>query len=55
MDLLLSRRIFKYSLLLIGHAEPNNEPVVAQWPFVMNTELEMQDAYADYKSGKFGS
>lgn len=43
------------SLLLIGHAEPNNEPVVAQGPFVMNTEDEIDEAYADYEQGKFGS
>ncbi|MCF2445501.1 pirin family protein [Dyadobacter sp. CY345] len=42
------------SLLLIGHASPNNEPVVAQGPFVMNTRLEIQEAYADYQEGKFG-
>jgi len=43
------------SLLLIGHAEPNNEPIVAQGPFVMNTEDEIDEAYADYEQGKFGS
>ncbi|WP_221390051.1 pirin family protein [Dyadobacter sp. NIV53] len=43
------------SLLLIGHALPNNEPIVAQGPFVMNTEKEIREAYADYQQGKFGS
>jgi len=42
------------SLLLIGYAQPNNEPVVAQGPFVMNTRSEIQEAYADYQEGKFG-
>jgi len=42
------------SLLLTGHALPNNEPVVAQGPFVMNTRQEIQEAYADYQEGKFG-
>jgi len=43
------------SLLLIGHAKPNNEPVVAQGPFVMNSEYEIEQAYQDYQLGKFGS
>ncbi|MGZ5244679.1 MAG: pirin family protein [Bacteroidia bacterium] len=43
------------SLLLFGHAKPLNEPVVAQGPFVMNTQEEIREAYNDYHSGKFGS
>jgi redox-sensitive bicupin YhaK (pirin superfamily) len=43
------------SVLLFGHARPLNEPVVAQGPFVMNTEQEIHEAYRDYQSGKFGS
>jgi redox-sensitive bicupin YhaK (pirin superfamily) len=43
------------SILLFGHAKPFNEPVVAQGPFVMNTEEEIQQAYQDYRQGKFGS
>lgn len=43
------------SVLLLGHARPFNEPVVAQGPFVMNTEEEIQEAYRDYQRGKFGS
>jgi len=42
------------SLLIFGHAEPFNEPVVARGPFVMNTELEIMQAYRDYQMGKFG-
>jgi redox-sensitive bicupin YhaK (pirin superfamily) len=42
------------SILLFGHAQPLNEPVVAQGPFVMNTEQEIEEAYADYRRGKFG-
>ncbi len=44
----------KDSLLILGHAEPFNEPVVSQGPFVMNTEAEIRAAYMDYQSGKFG-
>ncbi|CAN5472560.1 pirin family protein [soil metagenome] len=42
------------SILLLGHAHPLNEPVVAQGPFVMNTEEEIHQAYEDYRLGKFG-
>ena len=39
--------------LLFGHAQPFNEPVVAQGPFVMNTMEEIEQAYEDYHLGKF--
>jgi len=42
------------SLILFGHAAPFNEPVVAQGPFVMNTQQEIEEAYHDYRTGKFG-
>ena len=42
------------SIILYGHAEPFNEPVVAGGPFVMNTEEEIRQAYEDYQNGKLG-
>ena len=42
------------AVLLLGHAEPIGEPVVAHGPFVMNTRAEIREAMADYQSGKFG-
>jgi quercetin 2,3-dioxygenase len=42
------------AVLLVGHAEPIGEPVVAHGPFVMNTRDEIRQAMADYQSGKFG-
>ena len=43
------------SILILGHAIPFNEPMVAQGPFVMNTQQEIREAYQDYQSGKFGT
>jgi redox-sensitive bicupin YhaK (pirin superfamily) len=38
------------SLLLFGHAEPNNEPIVAHGPFVMNTHEEIREAFLQFGS-----
>ena len=43
------------SSILLGHAIPFNEPVVAQGPFVMNSSAQIRQAYQDYRSGKFGT
>jgi len=42
------------AIFLFGHADPIDEPIVAHGPFVMNTEQEIRQAYADYQAGKFG-
>lgn len=36
------------SLILFGHAEPFNEPIVAYGPFVMNTREEIMQAIRDF-------
>lgn len=41
--------------ILLGSAEPINEPVVAHGPFVMNTEQEIRQAVMDYQSGRMGT
>ena len=41
------------SILILGYAKPFNEAMVAQGPFVMNTQEEIQQAYEDYQNGKF--
>lgn len=51
---ILSIQALEDTLLILGHAEPFNEPMVAQGPFVMNTEEEIYEAYDDYQRGKFG-
>ena len=41
-------------MILLGHAKPFYEPIVAYGPFVMNTPEEIRAAYDDYRTGKFG-
>jgi redox-sensitive bicupin YhaK (pirin superfamily) len=40
--------------LLVMDGEPFNEPVVGQGPFVMNSRVEIQQAFEDYQLGKMG-
>ncbi len=40
-------------ILFLG-GEPLNEPIVGHGPFVMNTEAEIRQAFADYRAGKMG-
>jgi redox-sensitive bicupin YhaK (pirin superfamily) len=40
--------------VLIGHAEPIGEPIVARGPFVMTSVAEIDQAIADYRAGLFG-
>lgn len=39
---------------IVLSGEPLNEPIVAQGPFVMNTEEEIMEAYRDTRQGKMG-
>ncbi len=43
------------AVIILGHAKPFNEPMVAQGPFVMNNQQEIMQAYQDYQAGKFGT
>ncbi len=39
---------------LLYAGRPLHEAVVARGPFVMNTEAEIEQAFADYHAGRFG-
>jgi quercetin 2,3-dioxygenase len=43
------------ALVLFGHADPIDEPVISYGPFVMNTHEEISQAISDYQAGKFGA
>ncbi|MCH4886874.1 hypothetical protein EZV73_04805 [Acidaminobacter sp. JC074] len=51
-------KVFKASRskvsFLILQSEPIGEPVTMYGPFVMNTEEEINQAYSDYRSTRFG-
>lgn len=40
------------SRLLVLTGEPIDEPIAGQGPFVMNTDAEIRQAYADYRQGR---
>ncbi len=40
--------------ILMGTAEPLNEPIASHGPFVMNTQTEILEAFRDYQMGKMG-
>lgn len=45
---------FEKAIVLIMSGEPIAEPIAAHGPFVMNTQTEIMQAYADLNRGRFG-
>ncbi|CQD40263.1 pirin family protein [Yersinia mollaretii] len=43
------------ALLLLLSGEPIDEPIIGYGPFVMNTQQQINEAIADFNSGRFGS
>jgi redox-sensitive bicupin YhaK (pirin superfamily) len=41
--------------VLVLSGAPIHEPIVAQGPFVMNTQAEITEAIRDYQTGGFGN
>jgi redox-sensitive bicupin YhaK (pirin superfamily) len=50
----LKIRAQQNSRFLLIAGQPFNEPVARYGPFVMNTREEIEQAFSDYRSGKFG-
>jgi redox-sensitive bicupin YhaK (pirin superfamily) len=42
------------AVVLIMSGEPILEPIVSHGPFVMNTRAEINQAFEDFQTGKFG-
>lgn len=50
---MLNPTIFPVDIILFGGA-PYLEPIVRQGPFVMNSQMEIAEAYRDFFDGKYG-
>jgi quercetin 2,3-dioxygenase len=44
----------KDATILVLNGKPLNEPIAGMGPFVMNTQAEIEQAMADYRSGRMG-
>lgn len=51
----ISARAEQWLRAFLFAGQPVREPVVAHGPFVMNTEEEIREAFADYRAARFGT
>lgn len=54
-DITLSNEQQEVCDVLLFGGEPYVEPIVAEGPFVMNSSLEIADAYKDFYAGRYGT
>jgi redox-sensitive bicupin YhaK (pirin superfamily) len=41
------------TVMLVLSGQPLHEPIAHRWPFVMNTKEELDQAFRDFRNGKF--
>jgi quercetin 2,3-dioxygenase len=51
---LLDLRALEDSVIIFGHSPPHGDPIVYGGPFVMNSDEEIRQAFADYRKGLLG-
>jgi redox-sensitive bicupin YhaK (pirin superfamily) len=53
-EIAIQNNLQKAADILLFGGEPYTEPIVAEGPFIMNSQAEIAEAYRDYFAGKYG-
>ena len=53
-EITIENNLAKATDILLFGGEHYSEPIVAEGPFVMNSQAEIGEAYRDYFAGKYG-